>query len=409
MGNMMDIARRAAAVNKRSSAESTRREMFSAQARRGLQEQWRHAAHKSSRVYLHLFNESEGQEFYVTGWDGHETITALTNDGLRNASLNEVRGCKVDGRWDDKTMLWAVMEDHDYASDKTAAPTRMRYNAFDTMFESFQRVTGQGEPAEKSRKIVGPSRKFAMNEAVIKPKWIVAVNQHNQWKAATSHFDLPLSFLPVEVVRAMDEMEAITLGRELHESGSAQFATKLKSGVSPFIRGAGDMTLDMDALIEEAILSEASGKRMIIMRGLPGSGKSTTARKAARGAKILSTDDFFMRGGKYNFDPSKIVKAHQWNQKRAEKALAKGVPSVVIDNTNVQLWEMKAYVEMAQKYGYDVEFKAAKSSWAWDVEELAKRNTHGVPLEAIKRMKSGFQSIGTATVDKVLAARAPWE
>ena len=164
----------------------------------------------------------------------------------------------------------------------------------------------------------------------------------------------------------------------------------------------------LDRILSEGDeLDEARGKRMVIMRGLPGSGKSTAARKAARGAPIFSTDDFFMRGGEYEFDASKIVKAHQWNQKRVEKAVAKGTPTVVVDNTNVQLWEMRAYVQMAQEHGYDVEFVVAKSPWAWDVDELTKRNVHGVPKEAIARMKSSFQK--SATVKKVLASKAPWE
>jgi predicted kinase len=154
-------------------------------------------------------------------------------------------------------------------------------------------------------------------------------------------------------------------------------------------------------------LSEARSKTMVIMRGLPGSGKSTAAKKAAGSAPIYSTDDFFMKGGEYKFDRSKIVKAHEWNQKRTKKALAKGLPKIVIDNTNVQLWEMRAYVEMAQEHGYDVEFVVAKTPWAWNVPKLTKRNTHGVPEEIISRMKSDFQR--SATVKKVLASKAPWE
>lgn len=44
------------------------------------------------------------------------------------------------------------------------------------------------------------------------------------------------------------------------------------------------------------------------MRGLPGSGKSTTAKKLAGSEGVVySTDDFFMVKGKYQYDSSKIV------------------------------------------------------------------------------------------------------
>jgi len=53
-------------------------------------------------------------------------------------------------------------------------------------------------------------------------------------------------------------------------------------------------------------------KTLIIMRGLPGSGKSTKAKLfAGEKGLIYSTDDFFIIDGKYIYDPTKIVEYHQ--------------------------------------------------------------------------------------------------
>jgi adenylate kinase family enzyme len=50
------------------------------------------------------------------------------------------------------------------------------------------------------------------------------------------------------------------------------------------------------------------------MRGIPGSGKSTTAKKlAGETGKIHSTDNYFMVDGEYKFDPSKIREYHEAN------------------------------------------------------------------------------------------------
>jgi len=266
MGRMMDIAREVANRSYRTSAEETRRSLFTEQTKKNLREQWRDSARKDSRVYLHLFNEAQGIEFYVTGWDGGDTISALTNDGFRNVSLNEVRGCKADSRWDDKTPLWAVMEDHEPIAESRGGMTRTRYSAFDTTFANFKRVIGENTDPRSNRKIVGESRKFAMGESFVAPKWIVAVNHHNEWKAATRHRDLPMNYLPVEVVRAFTEDEAIGKGRELHESGTPHVVHQSKNVVSPFIRGAGGMTLDMNALMEEARLDE--GKETALKYGI---------------------------------------------------------------------------------------------------------------------------------------------
>lgn len=57
-------------------------------------------------------------------------------------------------------------------------------------------------------------------------------------------------------------------------------------------------------------------KTLYIMRGVPGSGKSTLANQLAEGdeSRILSTDQFFMKDGTYQFDGKMLGKAHEWNQ-----------------------------------------------------------------------------------------------
>jgi len=127
-------------------------------------------------------------------------------------------------------------------------------------------------------------------------------------------------------------------------------------------------------------------KILILARGLPGSGKSTLAKGLGKGGVILSSDDFFMVNGKYEFDKSGQGYAHFWNQGRAEEAMKQEISPIVIDNTNVEAWEMKPYVLMAQKYGYQVELTEPNTPWKFDAEELTKRNTHGVPKEAIDGM-----------------------
>lgn len=92
-------------------------------------------------------------------------------------------------------------------------------------------------------------------------------------------------------------------------------------------------------------------KKMILMRGVSGSGKSYKAKQLAKTnpkSVVFSTDDFFEVNGKYEFDGSKIGEYHQKNQDRTYQALKDGVPLVIIDNTNIRLWEMRKYVEMAQ-------------------------------------------------------------
>lgn len=151
-----------------------------------------------------------------------------------------------------------------------------------------------------------------------------------------------------------------------------------------------------------------SSYTLILMRGLPGSGKSTLAREllssGPRGV-ILSTDDYFAHKHGYSYQPCLIGEAHQWNQKRAEDAMQNGCTPIVIDNTNIQAWEMKPYVKMALERGYKVDFCEPETSWKFDSSELERRNKHGVPQEKITQMLSRFSF--PISIDIVMCSEEP--
>ncbi len=129
-------------------------------------------------------------------------------------------------------------------------------------------------------------------------------------------------------------------------------------------------------------------KRVVIMRGLPGSGKSTKAE--TYGGTKVSADDYFMQDGVYKFDPAKLAEAHAAAKSRFEEALRRGESPVVVDNTNVSEREYRDYVDLAAKYGYTIDFDVVGSGGV-SPEELAKRNTHGVPESTIRRMMERWE------------------
>uniref|UniRef100_W5MNP4 NEDD4 binding protein 2-like 1 n=1 Tax=Lepisosteus oculatus TaxID=7918 RepID=W5MNP4_LEPOC len=149
--------------------------------------------------------------------------------------------------------------------------------------------------------------------------------------------------------------------------------------------------------------------QMYILRGLPGSGKSTLARQIKNthgNASIFSTDDFFRdRNGEYKFKAYLLKTAHKWNQKRAREALENGESPVIIDNTNIHLWEMKPYVEMALEFGYYVNFKEPETSWKNNVYKLQSKTNYGVPEETIQRMKDEFEQV--YSIHDVLQSEKP--
>ena len=125
-------------------------------------------------------------------------------------------------------------------------------------------------------------------------------------------------------------------------------------------------------------------KKVYIMRGSSGSGKSTKARELAGSTgKIHSTDDFFMVDGEYKFDPGLLGRNHDLNFKAFKVSLALGVDPVVVDNTATRKWEYEKYQQVAEEAGYQVEIVSIPHI---DPKLAAQRNSHGVPEKAIRRM-----------------------
>lgn len=144
---------------------------------------------------------------------------------------------------------------------------------------------------------------------------------------------------------------------------------------------------------------------LTLVRGLPGSGKSSFARSIVHIAerRYVSADDFFGHGeGVYRFDPSKLGAAHAWCQSHASGCLSRR-ESVAVANTFTQRWEMEPYLRMAAEFGARVVVVDCFDAGMSD-EELAAKNVHGVPVAGIAAMRARWEHDWRAG-----DPRAPWE
>jgi len=124
---------------------------------------------------------------------------------------------------------------------------------------------------------------------------------------------------------------------------------------------------------------------LILLRGLPGSGKTTVAKELFSDAIHFEADMFFVdkETGHYNFDFGKLHLAHSWCQNSVSGAMEKGVGKIVVSNTFTKESEMKFYYEIAEKYGYKVVSLIVEN-------RHGGQNVHDVPDETLIKMRNRF-------------------
>lgn len=113
---------------------------------------------------------------------------------------------------------------------------------------------------------------------------------------------------------------------------------------------------------------------LILIRGLPGSGKSTFARESFSWCKHFEADDFWK--GK-EFDARFLSLAHKKCQENTWDAICQGY-DVVVANTFTRLWEMQPYLDMTE----DIKVYRMTGDYG---------SIHNVPKDTIEKMKKRFE------------------
>ncbi len=129
---------------------------------------------------------------------------------------------------------------------------------------------------------------------------------------------------------------------------------------------------------------------LILLRGLPGSGKSTLGEvilytpSSNNTNYVLSADDFFVdEKGNYNFDSTKLKEAHNQCKLKCAERMKLQLSKIVVANTFTQEWEMEPYFEIAERYHYRVHTIIVEN-------RHGNKNIHEVPEDKVQIMKDRF-------------------
>ena len=149
-----------------------------------------------------------------------------------------------------------------------------------------------------------------------------------------------------------------------------------------------------------------TNNKMVILQGIPGSGKSTYAEKLLATVKsgiIASADKYFTSAtGKYDFNPSKLGEAHEdcFGDVTYHGMMFTEYPGIykdamiIVDNTNLTKWEYWPYIMLARYWDMEIEFHRMGCSF----ETALSRQTHGVPKNTLHRMYTTIKQLNTKDV-----------
>lgn len=124
---------------------------------------------------------------------------------------------------------------------------------------------------------------------------------------------------------------------------------------------------------------------LVLVRGLPGSGKSTYAASIACPGALIEADHFFYKDGEYKFNRYKLRAAHADCIARTRLALESGeFATVAVANTFTTLSELLVYTKMAESLG--IACRVVNTRYKF-------KSIHGVPADTLEKMAARWEAM----------------
>ncbi|MEP7264561.1 MAG: AAA family ATPase [Bacteroidota bacterium] len=128
---------------------------------------------------------------------------------------------------------------------------------------------------------------------------------------------------------------------------------------------------------------------LILLRGLPGSGKSSVADLLSENGRypVLSVDDYFtdeQRNYSFRFDENHLAYKHC--EERTQNYMLNKQEKIFLDNAFTLEWEMEPYFRMAAENSYFI--------FVLTVENRGhNKNIHGITDDQLQKMAEKYKVV----------------
>jgi len=126
---------------------------------------------------------------------------------------------------------------------------------------------------------------------------------------------------------------------------------------------------------------------LILLRGLPGAGKSTLAKLLAENKwPVFSVDDYFTdkKTGTYQFNFKENHIAYKCCVDNTEAEMKKNTAKIFVDNTFTLEWEIEPYFNLAKTHSYEIHVVTVENRHGGS-------NIHAIDAEKLNKMAEKYK------------------
>ena len=129
---------------------------------------------------------------------------------------------------------------------------------------------------------------------------------------------------------------------------------------------------------------------LFLLRGLPGSGKSTIAAELSENGvyPVFSVDDYFTNNliNSYNFKFNENYLAYKQCEDNTKKSMVANCAKIFIHNTFTLEWELEPYFKLASEFNYKVFVVTVEN-------RHGNKNIHKIDDEQLQKMASKYKVV----------------